>query len=98
MHAGTGRQSGLSEAKLWEAGGWALQLEKKKASQQGRTQSRCVFEVGRLPKHGKLISLQGTQVEGKAVLSHFHPSICLRLSEVSTSFEDLFSELLLGGL
>lgn len=95
-HAGTGRQSSLSEAKLWEAGGWALQLEKKKASQQGRTQSRCVFEAGRLPKHGKLISLQGTQLEGKAVLSHLHPS--LQLSEVSTCLEDLFHEHLLGGL
>jgi len=64
-------------------------------SQHGRTQSHCVFEVGRLPKHGKL---QGTQLQGKVVLSHLHPSICLQLSEVSVSSEVLFPEHLLGGL
>lgn len=55
-------------------------------------------EVGRLPMCGKLISLQGTQLEGKAVLSHLHHSICLQLSVVSTCFEDLFHEHLLGGI
>lgn len=85
MCAGTGGQSCLSEAKLREAGGWALQLEKKKASQQGKTQSCCVFVVGKLSKHGKLISFQGTQLEDKAVFLRLHSSVCLQLSEMSTS-------------
>lgn len=67
-------------------------------SESARENPVTLCVVGRLPKHGTLISLQGTQLKGKAVLSHLHGSICLQLSEVSTSFEDLFHEHLLGGL
>lgn len=85
LHTGTGRQSCLSEAKLWEAGGWALILEKKEVSQRGKTQSCCVFAARKLSKHGKLISFHGTQFEGKAVLPYLYSSICLQLGEMSTS-------------
>lgn len=70
-------------------GGWGLgfALENKKVSQQGKTQSCCVVVEGKLSKHGKLISFQDTQLEGKAVLPHLHLSLARWNVHI---FEDLF--------